>query len=157
MNRKYMSAVMVATLVGVFAVGAFAQSGIRRAKAFGAGHGFGQRMAQQLGLTDQQKTQIQQILQNEKPAIQPLRQQLKAARQQMNAATANGQFDEAQVRNIATSESQAMTSLLVERQRVKAEIWKVLTPDQRTKADQLKQQFAQRRHSRRNPQAQPQQ
>jgi periplasmic protein CpxP/Spy len=107
-------------------------------------------------LTDQQKTQIKQILENEKPKVQPLRDQLRNEHQQMAALTKDGAFDEAQVRNIANQQAQTQANLIVERQRVKSEIYQLLTPDQRTKADQMKAQLGQRMHRGfRGQQAQP--
>lgn len=147
MNRKGMLALAAALVLGLgtFAV---AQANLSDAPKHGAGmrgH-FGQRMAAELGITDQQKTQIKTILQNEKPKVQPLRDQLRGEHQQMAALTKGGAFDEAQVRNIANQEAQTQANLIVERQRVKSEIYQVLTPDQRTKADQLQARFGQRMH-----------
>ena len=147
MNRKGIFALAAALVLGLGTL-AVAQANLTDAPKHGAGmrgH-FGQRMAAQLGLTDQQKTQIQQILQGEKSKTQPLRDQLRSEHQQMAALTKGGAFDEAQVRNIANQEAQTQASLIVERQRVKSEIYQVLTPDQRTKADQMQAQFGERMH-----------
>lgn len=109
-------------------------------------HGmFGQRMAQQLGLTDAQQQQIKSIMETEKPKMQPLMQQLKQERQQMNMLTDSGNFDEAAVRAAASKQAQTETDLAVERARVKSQIFAVLTPDQRTKAQEMQKNFAGRR------------
>jgi Spy/CpxP family protein refolding chaperone len=157
MNRKGILALFAALVLGLgtFAV---AQGNLTDAPKHGAGmrRHFGQRMATELGLTDQQKTQIKQILENEKPKVQPLRDQLRNEHQQMAALTKDGAFDEAQVRNIANQQAQTQANLIVERQRVKSEIYQLLTPDQRTKADQMKAQLGQRMHRGfRGQQAQP--
>ena len=147
MNRKGILALVAALVlaVGTFAV---AQANLTDAPKHGAGmHGrFGERMAAELGLSDQQKTQIKTILQNEKTKVQPLRDQLRTEHQQMAALTKGGAFDETQVRNLANQEAQTQANLIVERERVKSEIYQVLTPDQRTKADQMQAQFGQRMH-----------
>lgn len=109
-------------------------------------HGmFGQRMAQQLGLTEAQQQQIKSIMETEKPKMQPLMQELKQERQQMNALTDSGNFDEAAVRAAASKQAQSATDLAVERARVKSQIFAVLTPDQRTKAQEMEKNFAGRR------------
>ena len=158
MNRKAIVALLAALVLIALGVTALAQTNFEQAgkhAGFHAGH-FGQRMAAELGLTDQQKTQIQQILQNEKTKFQPLRQELRSEHQQMLAATKGGQFDEAQVRSIAGQQAQTQVNLTVERERVKSEIYKVLTPDQRAKADQMQAQFGQRmRRGFRGQHAQP--
>ena len=106
---------------------------------------FGQRMAQQLGLSDAQQQQIKGILETEQPKMQPLMQQLKQERQEMNALTESGTFDEAAVRAAAGKQAQTETDLAVERARVKSQIFAVLTPDQRTKAQEMEKNFEGRR------------
>jgi protein CpxP len=143
MNRKGILALIAALIVIALGATALAQAKFEESGKRG-GH-FGQRMAAELGLTDQQQTQIKQILQNEKSNVQPLRDQLRSEHQQMLTATKGGAFDEAQVRTIANQEAQTQANLIVEREKVKAEIYKVLTPDQRVKADQMQAQIGQHR------------
>jgi Spy/CpxP family protein refolding chaperone len=108
-----------------------------------------QRMTEQLNLTEAQQAQIKTILQTQKSKTQPLRQQLRQNRlAQTNAVT--GAFDEAQVRSFASKQAQIMTDLTVEKERTKSQIYAVLTPDQRQKAQAMMQQHRQhhmRRHS----------
>ena len=63
----------------------------------------------------------------------------------MNALTESGSFNEAAVRSAATKQAQTETDLTVERARVKSQIFAVLTPDQRTKAQEMEKSFAGRR------------
>lgn len=101
-----------------------------------------QRMTEQLNLTDAQQAQIKTILQTEKTKIQPLRQQLRQNRLAQTSVV-TGTFDEAQVRSFAAKQAQIMTDLTVERERTKSQIYAVLTPDQRQKAQALMQQHRQ--------------
>ena len=72
----------------------------------------------------------------------PLMAQAAKNRQQLHEATANGKFDEAQVRTIAAQQAQTMSELIVAKERVKAKIYnEVLTPEQRSKADQMLQRI----------------
>ena len=96
-----------------------------------------ERLSQALGLTDAQTTELKPFLDTEHATIEGLRKTLDDAHQQIETATANGQFDEAQVRKLAGQQAQAMTELIVEQERVKAKIYNVLTPDQRAKAAQF--------------------
>jgi periplasmic protein CpxP/Spy len=147
MNRKSILALIAALAIAALGATALAQSNFGEGAKHGefrGGH-FGQRMAAELGLTDQQQTQIKQILQNEKATVQPLREQLRSEHQQMLAATKGGAFDEAQVRTLANQQAQTQANMIVEREKVKGEIYKVLTPDQRAKADQMQAQMGQRR------------
>jgi protein CpxP len=103
-----------------------------------------QRMTSELNLTDTQQAQIKTILQTEKAKIQPLRQQLRQNRlAQMNNTA--GTFDEAQVRAYAAKQAQLTSDLTVEQARTRSQIYSVLTPEQRTKAQAL---FQQRREHR---------
>jgi len=148
MNRKSIVALIAALFLAVLGVTALAQENLHHGatgRAHFRGARFGQRMATELGLTDPQKTQIKQLLQSEKTTVQPLREQLRSEHQQMLAATKGGAFDEAQVRTLANQQAQTQANLIVEREKMKAEIYKLLTPDQRAKADQLQAQRAQHR------------
>lgn len=155
MNRKGMMALVAALILGLGAA-ALAQNKFE-GKRGGMRGQFGQRMAEQLGLTDAQKTQIQQIMQAEKTKTQSLREELRSQHQQLAAATKGGAFDEAQVRTRANQQAQTQANLIVERERVKAQIFQILTPEQRTKAEQLHSQFGERMHNRgfRGQHAQP--
>jgi protein CpxP len=100
----------------------------------------------QLDLTDAQRTQMKDILTKEKPTVHPLYLQLEQAHHQMRQLTENGTFDEAQVRAVATQQSQVMTELAVQQARIQSELIQVLTADQKAKLkdimDRHKQRFA---------------
>ena len=99
-------------------------------------------LSRHLDLTDAQRTQVTTILEAERPKVAPLLTEVAQNRQQLHELTASGQFDEAQVRSIASRQAQAMTELIVEKERVKSKIYnEVLTPEQRTKADQMLQRI----------------
>jgi Spy/CpxP family protein refolding chaperone len=130
------------------------------ALAQGSGGGFGhhhkgwmlKRMTKQLNLTDAQQTQIKGIMAGEKTKIKPLMQQLHQ-NQQAQDANINGTFDENQARAFASKQAQVMTDLIVEKQRMRSQVYAVLTPEQRQKAQQLMQERQQRRQERMKQQA----
>jgi Spy/CpxP family protein refolding chaperone len=102
-------------------------------------------IARKLDLTDTQKAQIQSIIQAERPNFEPLVKQLASTHQQMLAATHGGSFDEAQVRTFANQEAQTLADVMVIRERVISKVYNtVLTSDQKTKADALRQQMLDR-------------
>lgn len=115
-----------------------------------------QRMTRELNLTDAQQTQIKGILQAERTKTQPLMQELRQNRQQWNSSTATGAFDETQARSFANKQAQIMSNLMVEKARTKSQIYAVLTPDQRQKAQQLMQERKQHHQHRQGAPAQPQ-
>jgi len=131
----------------VLAAGAI--TAVCAARAGGPGNiMFGHHMgwiARKLDLTDAQKTQIQSMIQAERPNFAPLVKQLAANHEQLLVATRGGSFDEAQVRTLANQQAQTLAELMVIRERVISKVYNtVLTPDQKTKADTLRQQVFER-------------
>ena len=113
------------------------------------GHGFMMRrifdrIAGKLNLTAEQKTQIHQIVENERPNVQPLLAQALATHQQMEELGKDGVFDEKQVEALATQQAATMKQLIIEKERTKARIFAVLTTEQRQQAEQLREQFEQK-------------
>jgi len=98
----------------------------------------GRHIARDLNLTDAQKASIKTILQYEKPAIESLASQLMDENAQLRSKTT---FDEAFVRSVAQQRNATLADALVEREKVRAEIFAVLTPAQQQKANQLADEF----------------
>lgn len=98
-------------------------------------------MLRGLDLTDAQKTQVREIMEASKTKVRPIRQAMKANHEKLRLATENGKFDEAQVQALANENGTLSAQLLVERERTKAQIFNILTPEQREKAAQLKSQM----------------
>lgn len=104
------------------------------------------RAAVVLDLTEAQKQQIKAVLEAEKPVVQPLLKDLATNRQALLTTTDNGQFNEADVQTIATKQGQTLAQLIVEKERVKAQVYAILTPEQRAKAEKLRAHFEERIH-----------
>jgi Spy/CpxP family protein refolding chaperone len=104
------------------------------------GWGFGPLgyVAHELDLNDAQKSQIKSIWQAEKPTVSSLVHEFVAEAKEMDATTAQGNLDESKVQEIADRQGTTVAKLLVEREQLKSRIYTtVLTPEQRTKADEL--------------------
>jgi Spy/CpxP family protein refolding chaperone len=57
----------------------------------------------------------------------------------MLEATANGSYDQAKIQQLANQQAQLMSQLIVQKQAIRHQIYtQVLTPDQRTKAEELR-------------------
>ena len=91
-----------------------------------------------LDLTDAQKEQVKAIHEAERTRIEPFVKQLGDTHKALAEATAKGQFDEAQVRAIATTAAQAQVELAVSRARQDAAIYQILTAEQRAKLEQFR-------------------
>ena len=94
-----------------------------------------------LHLTDAQKTQIHTIISEERAKMKPLFQQLKAGRDELKALRKSGTFDEAKVRSIAKGQADTIIELIVTKERIKSKVYAVLTPEQRTKAQELRESW----------------
>lgn len=97
-------------------------------------------LARKLDLTDAQQAQVKTIWAGERPAVLLLVHQLVNQCDSLSAATTDGAFDEAKARAAADQQAATLAQLLVERQRMISKIYnEVLTPEQRIKADQLRE------------------
>lgn len=134
----------VAVLVVVAGV-LFARADARRGWC---GHGWGRHgwagpgplgyIAHELDLNQSQRQQIRSMWQQEKPAVSALVADFAAESKEMDAATANGNLDESKVQEIAGRQGATVAKLLVEKEHFRSKIYTtVLTPEQRTKADEL--------------------
>ncbi|HZU29870.1 MAG TPA: Spy/CpxP family protein refolding chaperone [Candidatus Angelobacter sp.] len=144
MNKRFF---VVAAILLAVAAGLATSASALPGRGFGHRRGMLARMTKALNLTEAQQTQIKGIMTQEKGKIKPLTQQLRQNEQAQNAAV-NGTFDEGKARAFAGKQAQIMTDLIVEKQRMKSEIYAVLTPEQQQKAMQLMQQREQRRQER---------
>ena len=99
-------------------------------------------LSHQLDLNQAQRKQIGSIWDAEKPAITSLVAEFANEDKQMDQATAGGAADESKMDEIAAREGSTVSKLLVERARLESKIYgTVLTPEQRTKADKLKERW----------------
>jgi Spy/CpxP family protein refolding chaperone len=102
-------------------------------------------LARELDLSDSEKSQIRSIWAAEKPNVLSLLQTLAGCHREMEAATRNGTFDEAKVREITDREGQAVARLLEEKERLESLVYnEVLTPAQRAKVDRMRARFDER-------------
>jgi Spy/CpxP family protein refolding chaperone len=104
----------------------------------GEGHGdMLEHMSRELNLTDAQKQQVKGIMDTVMPVAEGLHAKLEDIHKQIGAATANGQFDETQVRGLASQQAQLEADLMVEHLRAMSKVYSILTPEQRTKAEAM--------------------
>ena len=96
-----------------------------------------EHISRELNLTDAQKEQVKALLEAQRTTEEERHAKLDDIRKQIGAATANGQFDEAQVRTLASQQSQLMADEMVDHLRLHSKIYGLLTAEQRTKADQM--------------------
>jgi len=112
-------------------------------------------MTSELNLTDAQQAQAKQIIAKSKPAMEASFQQMHQGHQAMEQLVTSGNFDENKAREIATQQSQNMIDMEVQKAKTMAEVFQLLTPDQKTKAIQLMNQHEQHMQKHMQEQAPP--
>jgi Spy/CpxP family protein refolding chaperone len=96
-----------------------------------------QRMAVVLDLSDSQVSQIRSILRQNMQDNRSLRTQARQARQALLQAVENGKTDQATLKPLADQVGQAASQVALERAQALGEIYNILTPAQREKANKL--------------------
>lgn len=145
-NLKNIFAVFVLTAVIGALTFSFAQSGGRGDYPRGGGFtapgdagGFlHPRLLEQLGLTAEQRTQIETLQQSARTASEPFIAQLETIREQLKTALANGAFDEVAVREILAARARAAIDLEIVRIRTDAAIYNLLTTEQKARLDEIR-------------------
>ncbi|HEY1342767.1 MAG TPA: Spy/CpxP family protein refolding chaperone [Bryobacteraceae bacterium] len=101
------------------------------------------RMMQALNLTDAQKQQAKSIFQESRQSTQPLRAQLKQDRQALAEAAKAG--NTTQIQQLSTDAGSVLGKLTAARAEAMGKFYNILTPEQKAKADAMKQRMQQRR------------
>jgi len=101
-----------------------------------------------IALTDEQRTQIETILEAGRPAIEELREKARTAHEEFRASHQPGQFDEQAVRQFAQSQAQLHAEIMVQGMRLRSQVHAVLTPEQQAKLEQLRERRQERREQR---------
>jgi Spy/CpxP family protein refolding chaperone len=128
----------------------------------GHGHefGMGEHMigffADYLNLSDAQQAQMKAVLQKERPALKPLFQQSRQIDLQLRQY-AQGTYDEAKVRALATQKAQVEVELTVQKTRIHNELFQLLTADQQAKMKefQARREARMQKHMHEAPPAPP--
>ena len=118
------------------------------------GHGWGGMRRggffKQLNLTEDQQAKIKQIRQSFAETNKPLREQLRAKRQELRQASEGGTFNEALATQKLTEMASLQAKLMGERAKMHQQTLSVLTAEQKAQLEQSKAQFKARRSERRN-------
>src|ERR1041384_80216 len=118
------------------------------------GHGWGGMrdggFFRQLNLTEDQKAKIKQIRETYAERNKPLREQLRAKRQELHQASEGGTFNEALATQKLTEMASLEAKLMGEQFKLHQETLSVLTAEQKAQLEQSRAQFKARREQRKN-------
>lgn len=97
-----------------------------------------ERLAEILELSTAQRSQIDQIVADEREASREIREQLRGHREKLRTLTESDTFDEAAIRAVAAQKAELKIELMVAHARTRHAINAVLTPEQRSLAEKLR-------------------
>ena len=112
----------------------------------------GGELFSKLNLTDDQKAKIKQIHESFAERNKPLREQLRAKRQELRQASEGDTFNEALATQKLTEMAGLEAKMMGEQFKLHQETLSVLTAEQKAQLDQAKAQFKARRGERRDNQ-----
>ena len=111
-----------------------------------------ERMANYLNLTPEQRAQAKAVMATAREQAKPLREQLKVDRAALKNAIKTG--NDAEINRITKAEAPVIAQLSAIRAHAFEKVYASLTPEQKTKADNMRQMFmSHRRAHQRHPQA----
>lgn len=123
----------------------------RGGRGWGGMHG---AFSKQLNLTDDQKAKMKAVRASFAERNKPLRDELRAKRQELRQASEGGTFNEALATQKLTEMAGLQAKLMGQGFSLRQEMMSVLTPEQKTQLEQQKAQFkakrAERQHGRRS-------
>ena len=125
------------------------REGFRGRRGGDRNHGFGgmrgDRLFSQLNLTEDQKAKVKLIHQSFAERNKPVREQLRAKRQELQEARQGDTFNESLATQKLSEMAALEAKLMGEQFRLHQEMLTVLTPEQKTQLEQAKAQFKMRR------------
>ena len=95
----------------------------------------------ELKLTEAQRDQIFKIMHEQAPALRDKAKEVRKAHADIRALTFSSGYDEAKVKALSESGAQAMAQIAQMRAASANQIYQLLTPEQRKKADEMKADF----------------
>lgn len=143
MKKTLLSGMLVAGLITSTAVMA---GDHKRGDEFGKGHG--SKIYRKLGLTDVQKQQVRRIMQAAKGSKlgkhQYMLEKMKARQALIQAPT----LDEAALNRLANDAADSVKKRFIARTKAEHQIWQLLTPKQREKAEKMQERRAKKMQKR---------
>lgn len=97
------------------------------------GQMFVKMMSEKLNLTADQKAKVDTLFTQQKDAVAPLMERIGDFHKQLQSLTANGHFDEAQIRSLAQEQVQTFTDLTIAHETAMFQVYSMLTPEQQAK------------------------
>jgi len=96
------------------------------------------RIAKKLNLTDDQRTQIEAIVEGSKQQMSDRREKMQASREQLKELIQQSPLNETEVRKVADAQGDLKADMIVLRAQQRAKINAILTDDQRIQLEDMR-------------------
>ncbi len=106
------------------------------------------RVLRQLDLDESQREQVRAVMEGYQPQLRALTEQLRPAHQALRETVTAEIPDEALIRERSAGVAAVEVELAVLRARIHTDVYQLLTPEQRQRAEELKTRMAERRAER---------
>ncbi|MEZ5498498.1 MAG: Spy/CpxP family protein refolding chaperone [Steroidobacteraceae bacterium] len=157
MKRKLVIGAVAALAIGALTVG-FAREhgpgGHGGGDFFGGPGMFGPQMLERLGdkleLSDEQKTSIRGLMDSARPNMEQMRDALRNNMQRLHDTAPDSPDYNAVVASVSGEAAELARRFVTDSSQLRAQVWAVLTPEQRAKAQQLRDEWQAKREERRS-------
>ncbi|MBK6749652.1 MAG: Spy/CpxP family protein refolding chaperone [Pyrinomonadaceae bacterium] len=142
--KKIVLAIIAVAVVATGAIFVIAQKRANTGGGHGFGHGRGDRMGMALrglDLSDEQKAKVKEIMEANKAEFEPTMQAMKDNRAKIQTLGTDGTFDQARVEGLAKEQGDLVAKTIVQKASVKAQVFAVLTDEQKAKAAEMRTKF----------------
>ncbi len=145
--KKIIVAILAVTVLATGAIFVFAQKSegkgghsLTRGWGHGRGHGI-TKLLRQLDLNEEQKAKVKEIIGTNRASLEPTMQAMKENHAKIRTLGTDGTFDQALVEALAAEQGDLVAKTIVQKESVKAQIFAILTAEQKVKAAELRTKF----------------
>ncbi|MFZ1700495.1 MAG: Spy/CpxP family protein refolding chaperone [Pyrinomonadaceae bacterium] len=143
--KKIILSLAAAAILVSGALFVFSQKGPRKDSGHFGKRGKGVAMfLRGLDLTDEQKAKVKEITDASRTSVEPMVQQLRENHKKIAGLGTDGTFDQTQVEAAAAEQGAITARLIVEKEKAKAQIFAILTDEQKAKASEMRAKFEER-------------
>ena len=102
-----------------------------------------------LELSDEQRDQVRTVIEENREAVGAQLPEMRAVREALAEAVSSAEVDEERIRSLAAEVGRLAGDAAVRRAQVYAAVWRILTPEQQARAEEIEADREERRSARR--------
>ena len=102
-----------------------------------------------LDLSDEQRDRVRTVIEENREAVGAQLSEMRAAREALATAVSSAEVDEERIRTLAAELARLTADAAVRRAQVYAAVWRILTPEQQARAEEIEAAREERRSARR--------